>query len=107
VALDSDSRIIVADEGIVRGYSGDVNIAGFAATANGNVHPAHLIYGPNSKLSLPKGVALDASGNIYVADWSSSQITVYAAGSFGPVAPMATIQGSYTTLSYPWGLTIR
>jgi hypothetical protein len=49
------------------------------------------ITGPATQLSNPEGVGLDSSGDLYVANSSSSTITEYAADVTGNAAPIATI----------------
>jgi len=48
---------------------------------------------------------MDATGNIYVANYAGS-IFVYAAGAVGNVAPMQTISGSKTRLNSPIQLAL-
>jgi sugar lactone lactonase YvrE len=50
-------------------------------------------------------VAVDGSGNIYVANIAGS-ITVFAAGATGNVAPLRTITGAATGLNGPGGITL-
>ncbi len=64
------------------------------------------ISGATTTLNSPEGVALDSSGNIYVANFSSAAITVFAAGANGDVAPSATIQGAATNLNGPFGVAL-
>ena len=90
----------------------------FAPGANGNVAPIRRIAGANTGLNSPSGVALDAMGNIYVANGASNavatsggngSITVYAPDANGNVAPIRTITGSNTGMSNPyapWGISI-
>ncbi len=52
------------------------------------------------------GAAVDSNGNLYVADFSSSTVTVYPAGSDGNVAPSATIGGPNTGLNTPDGIAL-
>ena len=58
----------------------------------------------------PAGIALDSSRNIYVADGDTSSVLVYVAlgGSTGTLddAPLATIVGSSTGLSFPNGIAL-
>ena len=46
------------------------------------------------------------SGNTYVPDLYKNTIYVYAAGAVGNVAPMRTIRGFKTDLSYPTQVTL-
>jgi len=52
------------------------------------------------------GIALDATGRLYVANSATNSITVYAAAATGNVTPMATIAGSNTGLHLPTGITV-
>jgi len=45
-------------------------------------------------LNDPNGLALDAQGNIYIANEGSNSVTVYAAGATGNATPIATITGA-------------
>jgi sugar lactone lactonase YvrE len=100
VALDANGLIYVAD-------AGGTDISIFPAyTTGGTVTAAPLatISGSNTKLSNPNGVALDASGRIYVADYGSNAITIYAAytgAAIGNVGPVAAIVGAATGLLTP------
>ena len=68
--------------------------------------PIAGINGANTGLSVPEGVALDSSSNIYVANNTGDSVTVYAAGSNGNIAPLATISGSNTSLESPQGVAL-
>lgn len=65
--------------------------------AAGNARPVQAISGGMTGLDNPRGIAVDASGNIYVTNQSAS-ITVYSSGANGNVAPLQTISGSNTLL---------
>ena len=84
-------------------------------TINGNVAPSSTISGNSNGdqtgFNSPSGIALDSSHNIYVTNQGSlnggiDSVTVYANGSSGNVAPMATISGSSTQLNVPNGIAI-
>lgn len=69
----------------------------FAPGASGNAAPVATIQGLDTKLVNPRGIALDALGNIFVA--TSSSVLEFAAGSSGDAPPNAVISGSKTMLS--------
>lgn len=80
----------------------------YRASARGDVKPLQYIAGSNTELYVPTDVAVDAHGNIYVANFEKhhDSVTVYAAGATGNVAPIATIAGSNTGLNRPWGIAL-
>lgn len=61
------------------------------------------ISGTSTNLAGPASVALDAFGNLVVANPTNGSITVYASAATanGDMAPIATIRGSATTLLRP------
>ena len=61
--------------------------------------------GASTGLNGPTGIALDAAGNLYVANTLGNSITVYAPGASGDAAPVATISGGHTGLNGPIGIT--
>jgi hypothetical protein len=78
----------------------------YAANANGNVPPIRTISGSRARLNRPVGIALDAGGNMYVANSCSSIVTVYDPGANGNAAPIRTIAGSNTGLASPNGIAL-
>ncbi|MGA8575579.1 MAG: hypothetical protein WB609_07835 [Candidatus Cybelea sp.] len=93
--------LYVPSEGAVRVYP---------ANASGNVKPIRTIHGSNTGLHRAWDVALDADGNIYVANYGTHRlpgdVTVYGAGARGNVSPIRTIGGSYTNMSKPAGVAL-
>ncbi len=76
----------------------------YAPGANGNATPIRTISGANTALGNPYGIALDAAGKLYVVDNLSQfggvdEVTVYAAGANGNVAPLQNITGSNTGMN--------
>jgi hypothetical protein len=65
-----------------------------------NVAPIRTIEGHKTQMHDPRGIALDASGNIYVTNQCCSRkqtsATIYAAGARGNAAPINIISGPNT-----------
>lgn len=80
----------------------------YAAGARGGEPPIWVISGSKTTLDLPSGVAVDDSGNVYVADenYGSDRVDVYAAGAHGNVAPIQAITGPKTGLDRVCGLAV-
>jgi len=103
LAVDAANKLYVLNE--FGEQAGSITI--YSAGASGNIPPEGTIAGGHTKLQSPAGMALDASGNIYVTnDGGANSVTIYAAGSKGDVAPKATIAGSKTGLATPRGIAI-
>ena len=104
IALDAAGNLYVANAGnSCCGYGNSITV--YAAGASGNATPIATLVGTLTGLNGPAGLAMDAQGNLYVANSGSNSITVYAAGASGNVAPIATIAGANTGLAAPVGIT--
>ncbi|MGA8576843.1 MAG: hypothetical protein WB609_14305 [Candidatus Cybelea sp.] len=102
IALDSASNIYVTNQG-------NSSVTVYPAGSSGNVTPIATISGTNTGLLNPFGIALDSSDRIYVANGlntTTPSVTVYAPGSNGNVAPIATIAGPNTGLADPSGIAL-
>ena len=98
IALDARSNIYVA------------NTAGNSVTAyapvSTTITPANevpflQIARGATGLSGPTGLAIDASGRLWVANGAGDTIEIFAPGTFGNVAPLFTIGGPATKLNRP------
>ena len=95
IAVDSSGKIYVADDGNSSASPPVLpSVFVFAAGSNGNAAPIATI-SDHTDLEYPQGIALDSSGNVYVADNYASSVFVYPAGSNGNVAPVATISSRH------------
>ena len=107
IALDSSGNIYVADLGAI---SVLVFPALGANTGLLNESPTATISGSSTGLKFPQGIALDSSGNIYVANLGPSSLLVYLplGSSTGLLneSPIATISGSSTGLKFPEGIAV-
>ncbi len=77
-------------------------VTGYPVGSNGNVSPLSPVTG----LANPVGIAVGSNGEIFVADYCSSSITVYASGSKGAARPIASISGPATGLNSPAGIAL-
>src|SRR5208282_738850 len=102
IAIDAAGKIYVAN--LVGGSSGTGSITVYppvgSSTGTLNESPTTTISGAQTELQGPQSVAVDTSGNIYVAN-SANSIVEYAAGSNGNAAPALVIDGSNTGLNAP------
>ena len=91
VALDGLGNLYVTNANFLGESVTVYATAGLSGTVN--LAPTATIVGGNTDLASPEGIAVDAAGNIYVANYEGNTITVFAAGANGNVAPTATIAG--------------
>jgi hypothetical protein len=79
----------------------------FPANLSGTqkVMPSAIITGPATGLHAPRGIALDASGRIYVSSIGSETVNVYAPNPSGTIneAPLASIK---TTIGASFGIAV-
>lgn len=107
IAVGSNHNVYVVSGG---GYYTTV-ITVYAAGAYGDVAPVRTISVPDAKLGFAVGIAVDSSGNIYVANNGlgsncTGSVTVYASVANGDVAPIAIIAGHKTGLCHPGGIAV-
>jgi len=105
VAFDSAGNLYVANLGTSGG-----SVTVYAPGSSGDAIPIRTITGSNTQLATwPSAIALDASGNLYVANPTSGpvqSITIYAPGANGNVAPIHVIEGASTQLRDPTSVTV-
>jgi len=119
IALDSSRNIYVADQGPPSGApSVFVYPPLGSSTGTLNEFPTATINGTATGMDFPQGIALDSSGNIYVADFGDPEhipvtpanVFVYPplGSSTGTLdeAPTATITGTTTDLNNPTGIAL-
>jgi hypothetical protein len=85
-------------------------VAEFPVGSFGNLVPA-AIGGSATELLSPSAIAVDAAGNIYVANFGSGpggtgSITVYPPSPTGNASPSAVIVGTGTQLAGPQGIAV-
>jgi DNA-binding beta-propeller fold protein YncE len=65
----------------------------FPGGQNGNVFPNREISGPRTGIVSPRGLALDGSGRLFVADEASNKVLVFDADAAGDTVPIAVLTG--------------
>ena len=101
VAVDRGGNIYVTDD--LAGASGLGAIDEFSPSQSGNVQPVRAIFGSNSGLAKPLGIAVDGAGNIYAANSASSTIAVFNQSSS---TPARIVSGPSTGLGTPVGVAV-
>ena len=100
IAVDAAGSIYVSNYGNTdagpSNYATAVNV--YAAGSSGNVAPIRTITGTMSE---PTGLALDAAGQLYVANFAGQFVSVFGAGAYGVATPVALIAGPTTKINRP------
>jgi hypothetical protein len=117
IALDSTGKIHVLN--LSANGQGSITVYPPLGAGTGilNEAPIAEIAGSKTLLDDPLGIAIDSHNNIYVANdrggpvvrgkhFDKGSITVYPAGSDGNIAPLATISGKATGLSFPVSIAL-
>ena len=108
-AVGTDSTATAQDAIFVSNYGGYVTI--YALGSRGDVEPIGTIDGAATRIDGPTGIAVDSSGRIYVLNEGEGAkrgggVVVFASGSNGNVAPIATISGSNTGIRSPKAIAL-
>jgi hypothetical protein len=77
-------------------------VSEYTAPLTSPVSPVRVISG----LASPLGVAVDASGNVFAANYTANSVNEYDPTADGPATPTTTIAGASTTLNGPAGLFV-
>jgi 6-phosphogluconolactonase (cycloisomerase 2 family) len=106
LALDPAGRLYVAN-------SSTNSITVYTFDSYGNLVQIGSISGTNTLLNGPTGVVGDSDGTLYVTNSGANSVTVYAPGAVGApglpsanVAPLRTLSGANTQLSFPHGVSL-
>jgi hypothetical protein len=110
ITLDNNSdvfySIAVGGDGLLyAGVTGEpYAIQVFSKTASGSAKPIRTISGDQTGISGALALAIDASGELLVAN--PGNIEVFAPGANGNVAPIRVISGDQTGLNAPFNLAV-
>ncbi len=105
IALDSGGNIYVSN-----GFGGPTqrgSVTVYRAGSSGDAVPINVITSNFTGIDDASSIALDSSGNIYLANpVALGSIDIYPAGSYATGPPIATIAGDNTELSDPIGVAL-
>ena len=102
-AFDASGNLWVTDEG----DNAVVEFASSQLAASGSPTPAVTLGTNGSSLNKPTGLAFDASGNLWVANYGNNTVVEFAASQLaasGNPTPRATLSATAGSLSLPAGL---
>jgi uncharacterized protein (TIGR03437 family) len=99
IALDGSGNLYIADtfNGRIRKVATDGTLSVIAGTGQTGIYNGDNNPATSAALSLPTDVAVDASGNLYIADFGNSRIRTVVAGI------MRTVVGSTSGAPYADG----
>jgi len=104
IALDSQRRIYATNQ---RHYiQGEGAVTVYAPDADGNAAPIRMIMGPHTRLTRPIGLAVDARGEVYVANGYDQGIVAFEAGAAGDAAPRPRARGLTADATSPSGIAL-
>jgi sugar lactone lactonase YvrE len=83
---------------------GNDDVTEYAPGVSGNVSPINAIGGSYTQLSEPLGMAMNAKGQLFVANGDAGTIVVFAKGASGNATPLGVIGGGSSGLSKPFAL---
>ncbi len=108
MVLDSDRNLYVSNS---VGGAGGGSVTVYQSGASGDAAPLNTITSDFTGITGGASkIAVDSTGKIYVANLQGNSpgdsITIYSAGSYAVSAPIATISGDNTGLSFPVGVGV-
>ncbi len=99
-------RYIYVTNQVQSGSGSASSVTVYPALRSGNVPPSAVITGSQTQLTEVNGIAVNARGEIYVADSDTDEIVGFRRGATGDAAPNVVIAGSNTLLQAPVGLSL-
>ena len=93
IVANFDGTFYIADAGDA---ADKARVEWFSAGQNGNVFPNRVISGPHTGIISPRGLALDGSGRLFVADRATNKVLVFEPDATGDAAPVVVLTGLHS-----------
>ncbi len=93
IVANIDGTFYVADAGSAVDKP---RVEWFPAGQNGNVFPNRVISGPHTGITSPRGLALDGSGRLFVADQTTNKVLVFEPDAIGDATPVVVLTGLHS-----------
>jgi len=93
IVANIDGTFYIADAG---NATDKARVEWFPAGQNGNVFPNRVISGPHTGITSPRGLALDGSGRLFVADQATDKVLVFEPDATGDAAPAVVLTGFHS-----------
>jgi DNA-binding beta-propeller fold protein YncE len=90
IVANIDGTFYIADAGSA---ADKPRVEWFSAGQNGNVFPNRVISGPHTGITAPRGLALDGSGRLFVADQATNKVLVFKPDASDDAAPVVVLPG--------------
>jgi hypothetical protein len=93
IVTNIDGTFYIADAG---SPTDKPRVEWFPAGQNGNVFPNRVIRGPHTGITSPRGLSLDGSGRLFVADQGTNKVLVFQPEATGDTAPLVVLTGLHS-----------
>jgi DNA-binding beta-propeller fold protein YncE len=93
IVANIDGTFYIAEAG---NTSDKARVQWFSAGQNGNVFPNRVITGPHTGITSPRGLALDGSGRLFVADQTTNKVLVFEPDATGDAPPVVVLTGLHS-----------
>jgi DNA-binding beta-propeller fold protein YncE len=90
IVANIDGTFYIADAGSA---GNKAFVEWFPSGQNGNVFPNRVIAGPHTGVTSPRGLALDGSGRLFVANQATNKVLVFKPDATGDTAPLVVLNG--------------
>lgn len=90
IVANIDGTFYIADAGTA---ADKPRVEWFPAGQNGDVFPNRVISGPHTGITSPRGLALDGSGRLFVADQATNKVLVFKPDAMDDAAPVVVLTG--------------